>query len=766
MRKSRSRILRPISLRLLTGLILVSITVAYYLLPTHRKLLERQLEDGKTQKALFTLRGMPASEREKDSAYYTLLELRLVRELLDPSDTQAVIRQILEASHGYEQFDFQDPFLKELLPLIMFTRDIERIHKFLRPVLTRMPSEGRQQIYLYLANAALAADKPTLAPTLYVKFWEDSPPTTETTIQMSRLWRSSGNARRALETIESLIQQKGTNAAELSYEIAKLRIDLLRETGEAGKAFDAIRILIPLANEDRAAELFDQMIKTSLESSRSIEALPDVKARAEASPEDAKLWKLLGDLSVSAGDLKLGIYAFDKLAQLEHETSEHLMKVGQLCEWTDQPGRAFDSYLQALKINDPSGIERLAALSQGLYRDAELALALEDLGDLVDPQNYALQFARLYGRVGDFEKAKQLYTELLELPDASIDLLIEYGTFLHALSEFTPAYEAFTKAAKLRPDDLQILSSLAEIQFRLANYDQSLKDYEALLRVSNEPDVFEKYINLAESLGDLDGIVTGLRTKITRKVNVSPYDFERLAVFLNIQGKNSAYFETLEEVLVHYPEEKNLRETAAYAYSDAGEYPDAVRLLEKHPDLKTNSRLVRFYLGVLVALKEFEKAQTFLASGLDETLLDLSAVLEVRAYVYEASGNVPESVRIYGRLHEKDPRSARYALNYGRLLSGLGRTKEAQALIGPFLENATPEVLRLAAQVYSAVGDYKSAEKYQRRFLDSPPQPYEQPQAWGFLGDLLSVRGDKRSAKKAYSEGVHAIFRTLASAKE
>lgn len=766
MKQGRPRILRPVSLKLLTGLILVSIAAAYYLLPTHRKLLDRQLQDGETKKALSTLRGMPAHEREKDVAYYALLELRLVRELLDPADSQAVIRQLLEASHGYEQFDFRDEFLKELLPLILFSRDIERIHKFLSPALSRMPPSGRQQIFLYLANAALAANKPTLAPTLYVEFWEDSPPEIETTIEMARLWRSAGKPDRALETIEEFIRRKVTNTLELSYTLAKLRIDLLRETGQPGKAFEALRNLMPLVDEDRAAELFDPMVKTSLESSRAKEALPLVKARAEESQDDSKLWKLLGDLSVSAGDLELGIYAFEKLAQLEREAPEHLLKVGQLCEWTDQPGRAFDSYLAALKINDTSGIERLAALSQGLYRDAELALALEELGDLVDPKDYPLQFARLYGRVGDFEAAEQLYTELLEAPDASVDLLVEYGTFLHALSEYAPAYEAFKKAAALTPDDPEILRPLAEIQFRLGNYSQSTKDYQNLLQTTDAADVFEKYLNLAESQGDLDGIVQGLRTKIARDVNVTPYDFERLAVFLNIQGNRTAYLDTLEEVLVRYPEEKNLRETAAYAYSDGGEYAEAVRLLQKHPDLKTNSRLVRFYLSILVSLKEFQKAQDFLASGLDETLLDLLSVLEVRAYVYEASGNVQESARLYGRLYEKDPKSARYALNYGRLLSSIGRTKEAKALIEPFLADATPDVLRLAAQLYSAVGDYKTAEIYQRRFLRSPPQPSEMPQAWGFLGDLLSVRGDKRTAKQAYRKGLDEMVRMAASAKQ
>ena len=44
--RDQSKAFRPVPLRMLAGLIIVSLTLAYYLLPSSRKLLERQLEDG------------------------------------------------------------------------------------------------------------------------------------------------------------------------------------------------------------------------------------------------------------------------------------------------------------------------------------------------------------------------------------------------------------------------------------------------------------------------------------------------------------------------------------------------------------------------------------------------------------------------------------------------------------------------------------------------------------------------------------------------
>lgn len=759
-KERKSRILRPVSLRLLAGLIVVSLSAAYYLLPSHRKLLDRQLQDGKNRQALFTLKGMPASEREKDSAFYAILELRLTREILDPADSAGVIRQLLEACHAYEQFGFRDEFLREILPLIPFTQEVERVQKLLNPALARMPPNGKQQIFLYLANAALAANKPLLAPTLYLKFWETSNPLDETTIVMARLWRSAGQAQRALDAIEAFLGKAKLNVAALSPTLGRLRIDLFRETAQPGKAFEALRDQLQLAATPADAGQFELLVTTALESGRTKEVLPIVQARAEEFPENVAIWKQLGDLSVSAGENELGITAFEKVAALEPENAAHPMKLGQLCEWTAQPNRAFDFYLKALELKETSGIERLASLSQGLYRDAELSNALDKLGDLVDPRNYPLQFARLYGRIGDFAKSKQLYTELLQAPGAGVELLVEYGSFLHVLSEFAPAYEAFTKASALKPDDPEILRPLAEIQFRMGDYQASLRDYGTLLETSTELDVFENYFNLAESLGDLDGIIRGLRIKTDRGISVSPFDYERLAAFINIKGDRAGYLRTLEASLLRYPDQVNLRETTAYAYSDGGDYARAIRHLEKHPNLRTNSRLVRFYASVLVQLKEFEKAEAFFTSGLDPEMLDTPLILEIRAYLYEAAGRIQDSTDLYSRLHDKDPGNARYALNYGRLLTSLGRTKEAQKLIQPFLDAATPETLRLAAQILSAVGDYRLAESYQRRFLATPPQPFERPQAWGYLGDLLAVQGDKRNAQKAYRRSLTEMFQS------
>ena len=68
----------------------------------------------------------------------------------------------------------------------------------------------------------------------------------------------------------------------------------------------------------------------------------------------------------------------------------------------------------------------------------------------------------------------------------------------------------------------------------------------------------------------------------------------------------------------------------------------------------------------------------------------------------------------------------------------------------------------MAAQVYSALGDFQEAEQLQFRFLKSGPQAAEAPQAWGFLGDLRLVQGDRRGTKRAYQTGLNEMFKDFA----
>src|SRR5688572_6438455 len=102
----------PISWPVLAGLIGGCLVLAYFFLPSDRLLLERQIRDGFTESALKTLRQLPAGERQKDPAYFTLTELRLLRKSL--KSNEEADRQFLVACQAFEKFGFREEFAEEI----------------------------------------------------------------------------------------------------------------------------------------------------------------------------------------------------------------------------------------------------------------------------------------------------------------------------------------------------------------------------------------------------------------------------------------------------------------------------------------------------------------------------------------------------------------------------------------------------------------------------------------------------------------------------
>ena len=119
---------------------------------------------------------------------------------------------------------------------------------------------------------------------------------------------------------------------------------------------------------------------------------------------------------------------------------------------------------------------------------------------------------------------------------------------------------------------------------------------------------------------------------------------------------------------------------------------------------------------------------------------------------------------LYEKLYLRDPANLRYVMNHARLLSGLGKLKQAEKVILPYLAQPSRDMLKLAAQVYAAAGQYRTAEKYQLQYLANLRQG--RAEAWGFLGDIQLSRGDKQLSRRSYHRGLTELLHEIELEKE
>jgi predicted Zn-dependent protease len=746
---------KPISGWLIALLLLIAGAAAWFLIPTRSDLLERQIRDQSPDRALKTLSQLSEKDRSKRPDFYALMELQLRRQTVGKTNAVELMALLKKAAAEYARFGYPQTFLTELLALVDLQEFPAAAEQALGQQLSGMPVIGRRLIYEKLSQKALSQAKPQEAAALYDRFYAAIPPQEPATVEMVRLWRLAGTATNALAAIEVFATRSNENIQKLSPKLARTRIDLLRETSRADLAFEAVRDLRAVQD---SPELYALFVTTARESNRAAEILPEMRKRAAATKK-AEDWSSVAELAMAVNRIDWAIEASEEVAKLDPNDPAVRFKLGQFYEWSGKPSEGFDEYLKALKLGDHRALGRLLALNPGLYRDTELLEALKQVESKLIDNPYVLDLARLEARLGQFESAVRRYKALIKKTGLTEELTEEYGRLLLDLFEYPAAKALFAEALQNLPQNKIVRRGLAEALFRVGDFKSSLDQYEVLVDQQADAASVENYITLAETLGRMHNVIAGLRRQI-QTADATSREYQRLAYFEHLQGRDQAMREVLVQGANRFPEDETLVMKAAYALGDAKHYVEAAELMKNHRELRKNPEIVRYYVGLLVQSQKYKEAQAFLENSVEKSLLERPGLAEVLAQIAEANSKPRDALEIFGRLRKLDPSNVRYTMNYARLLSTQGRMKEAEVVIRPHLTHPTAEILKLAAQVYAEMGQYKTAEEYQRQYLATAP--VERGEAWGFLGDVLLSRGDKVNAHRAYEQGLNEALKTAA----
>ena len=753
--KSSTSVFSP---KLLLTVPVVCAIVALWLIPTQRGLLERQLADKKWGNALKTLHELSAAERAKDDRRYALLEIQLERRLLAPDDPVALGKLLARACAIAAPFKFTPEFMQEITALFDQSRDIEGVWELLRPVLPQLPAAARPPLYEVLVKRALAAAKPVLAMQIYAPHWQENPDDT-TTLRLISLTRSAGHPALGLRAVDEFTRRTGRPLVRVSPRLAWERITLLRETGQPGLAYEAIRELMTVVEPADRDRLFSLLVTTARESDRIRELLPEIRKRAEAQPENLSLWQMIAELSLASGDQKSAIAAFRQIVALEPNSAANHQRLAQFYEWTALPNDAFDHYLIALRLREPAAIERLIALAPGLYRDADLAKALTDAGNLLDRKKHAPFLARLEATIGNFEQAEAYYLSLTRDPNVSLPLLAEYARLLMDLAHYDRALPVLQRLQQRQTNDVATLSELAECHFRLGDYSKSLALYQQLVRRAPDKATVEGFLTLAESMGELGAAADGLEFWMGRQPDAVARDYQRLAYFQDLAGQPAKLRATLQRAVERFPKDLTMRRQLVYSLSDGGEFSAAADALRAHPELLTENELTKFYVSLLLQAKRLPDAERFVTDELTPELVERLGLIATVASVYEANGNWQGALALYEKLHRQDVTNPSHGLAYARLLIRANRQRDALAVLQRYLDPGTPTTHAMAAQLLAGTRDFKRAAIYQRAFVAS--QPEDAGRAWGFLGDILQARGDKLGARVAYQRAIQEMLKSL-----
>ncbi len=743
--------------------VLLACAVTFYLLvPNQKRLLTRLVHDGKAQRSLDVLHSLSPAEIARDPEFYELTRLRLNRQLLDLKDKSGVIAQIEASLQAAGRFPDNRELLSEAGASVPLLDDCGLALKLVAPHFKTLPNSARLLLVQVLVADALASDLPVVAAETYEYCLRPFPPAETNLVEAVRLWRAAASPDDGIRVLEDFEQQSGKGSFALGAELAELKFNLLREVGRNSEAFElALRLRGQNENEAARNEWLKLMQATAGSAAQHRKLLEEYRRHVQTNPGDAEAWRLIAEISVAVDDLDLAKVAFQKLIGLTPGDMAVRKQLAQLYEWNDDSNRAFDLYLKLAEQKDAVALERVIALNPGLYRDNDVLRLLRGLSGEAQKDKYRLVLARLLIKHGEYAEAYSLYQKHLQQKPEDTAVLQEYAQTLERQQVYVSALAVWKSLQKLKPEDEAVRGHIAEVYYLLGDFENSLLAYQQMASQSTDLEAIVKYCTMAESMGDFRTLSEGIEREMKLKKQSVPEDFVRLAYFFNLLGADAERRELLERGLALFPENDVLRIQLTLLLVEKKEGGQALALLARSHNLKTDLNALRLYLELLIGNGKYATAEVFLKTGIPETLLETEGIVLLQALIYEGNQNDAAAEQIHRKLHLQHPEESTYALNYLRTLTRLGKAREARAVLQPLLKNPTPEILQEASNVYAELGDYKEAERLQIRMMELAGKARFQD--WSYLGDIRYSAGHRSSARRAYRRALASAETNLQS---
>jgi tetratricopeptide (TPR) repeat protein len=454
---------------------------------------------------------------------------------------------------------------------------------------------------------------------------------------------------------------------------------------------------------------------------------------ANAAPQNAGLWFLLGYSARLAGQNQVSIDAYARGLKIQPSSIQGLSGLAQTYAKAGRQAEAQDALKKVLAANPKSVNDLLLAGELSLAQDASTALGLLRRAEaLQSSPRSELLIARAYQRLNQPQLSKQFLDRAQSRAPKDPDVLRAVAGFYRDSKQYDLAISTLEKAAAL-PRGRAAVPELA-YTYQLAG---------------KKKEAAETYSKAANSAPADRGLQLSAAQAL---VNVG--DFDRASAFLKRAETQDAASYRLHAIRGQIFSEQGRNEDAVREYRVALEHlPSGVPEGPLYP-ISLHLSLYQLYEATQqssAAEAELHAAQVEMSeiSGVEETsrpeFLRLRALLEAAANNFGAAEkDLKEALAI-------DPNNVSIVLNYANLLWKTNRKQDGFQLYDRALGMDPANHAALTAMGYLAreLADAQTAEKYFIKLTTLYPRDYV---AYLALGDLYTSIREFPKAQEAYEK--------------
>lgn len=387
-------------------------------------------------------------------------------------------------------------------------------------------------------------------------------------------------------------------------------------------------------------------------------------------PRSAGLWNNLGNHYVAWGKDAKARSAFVHVLAIEPAHTNANLQLAKIALSEQQPVQALH-YLENLQASDQSdnAVELLRARCLHLAGQPDRALSIVDRLEQDPAGDERLQFS--------------------------------LGVMLAEWRNYERAEDAFSRALKAHPANLEILHNLGLAALRAGHLERAQRVFE--IAVQQNPDDAESVFNLGQvyvAKGDTETALVFL----ARARRMAP-DRADLLLYLAERYEDAGFFSgaahAYEEYLKVKPDDHTARRERGFAYCRFGRTRTALPDLEWYVKQYPRDPVGHFELGLCETLGDASVA----LQHLDEALRlkpDFTLARHARGRLRLQDGKWPEALPDLKSVVEREPNNAMALFHLGQAYLGLGQPADAL----PFLRRArelAPEDRGVLTQLYRAL---------------------------------------------------------------
>jgi len=293
--------------------------------------------------------------------------------------------------------------------------------------------------------------------------------------------------------------------------------------------------------------------------------------------------------------------------------------------------------------------------------------------------NELIQSAIESHQTGNFQKAEQLYKEILQVQPDNFYALHYLGVLFYQLGEYDPAIEYIRKALQINPADARAYYNLGNIYKDKGQLDDAITSYHQALQLN--PANADAYVNLGiifKGKGQFDEAISCYQQALKLNPNLVAAHYN-YGYILQAQ-------EQFNEAIIYYQNTLKLNPNILAAYYNLGYIHQAKGQLDEATEcfkkaLQLNPNFADAYNGLGAVFQE--KGQ------LDEAITYLQKALQlnpnfVDAYnnlgtVFQEKGLFDEAIDCYKKALHHNPNFAETYNNLGYALYSQGKQDESIA---------------------------------------------------------------------------------------